>query len=285
MKKILFPALATLVLTACISSDDNATSSTTSLETCSNVTLGQGRREAAALLELNTDQPFTNALAVYKVAVSNGQRLTANLEVPDDKDYNMALFDTNGNKLGCSDNAGLGTNEVVEYEVNNLSMVWVKVWTALSPSNSAFVLSVNTPVESVAQPLDEVEPNNSIAAAQQISFAHSEVSGNVTDDILLENNPADADDYFSYSVSEGDVVTIHSEVVTDDSSLIYIAVQNASGTTLSNGDGEMFYNFTQQAPSVDFSYTVPSGLDTLIVWMSAIPGQADYTTEVQITTP
>lgn len=39
---------------------------------------------------------FTQALAVYRIPVPEGQDVVAELDVPDDKDYNIAFFNGSG---------------------------------------------------------------------------------------------------------------------------------------------------------------------------------------------
>lgn len=221
----------------------------------------------------------TAALGIWKFPVTNGQSLTATMEVPDDKDYQMALFDTNGNKLACSDNAGFGTPELMTYEVNNLTMVWLKVWTSASPSNSAATIIVSTPVVSVPTDIDEQEPNNAIETAQEIGVAHSLISGSVDSEAVV----ADGDDYFVVEVAKGNVVTVTAQVTSDfDDDLIYIALTDDQSVTLSDGENPLSFNFDENALSTTLTYTVPASVSEVYVWMAGIPGAADYEVEIQV---
>ena len=281
------------MLSACISSDDssddtsgdpddNQRSFTTSDETCDDVFLGQHRRDVAATAAINVEIVHADALGIWKLAVSDGQPLTATMEVPDDKDYQMALFDTDGNKLACSDNAGFGTGEQMEYEVDNLTMVWLKVWTSASPNRSEATIMVSTPVASVPTAINELEPNDEIAGAQEIGVAHSLISGSLENDLSL---PDDSDDFFVVSVEEGDIVAITATVDAGFEDLVYIAVTDDQGTTLSNGEGDLFHNFSESELIANFSYTVPASTAQLFVWMQALPGAATYELEIQVQSP
>lgn len=191
----------------------------------------------------------------------------------------MALFDTNGNKLACSDNAGFGTPESMTYEVNNLTMVWLKAWTSASPSNSAATIIVSTPVVSVPTDIDEQEPNNTPETAQEIGVAHSLISGSVDSEAVV----ADADDYFVVEVAEGNVVTVTAQVTSElDADLPYIALTDDQGTTLSEGGEELFHSFDENALSTILTYTVPVSVSEVYIWMSVIPGAADYELEIQV---
>jgi len=92
----------------------------------------------------------------------------------------------------------------------------------------------------------------------------------------------DSDDYFKHTVSEGDVVEITASSTDDGASLIYIALVDADDNVLSEGDTELSYYFTEEAPSTTLTYTVPAATTEIFVWMAAIPGVASYSGQVQV---
>lgn len=104
-----------------------------SLETCSNVSLSSARISAAARTTLGTELVFTKALAVYRIPVTEGQDVTADLNVPDDKDYNIAFFNGSGSLLACEDTEGNGVDEMLEYEISGVTN---KSWSL--PVNDSF---------------------------------------------------------------------------------------------------------------------------------------------------
>ena len=97
MRKLILPVIASTMLAACAGDDADSSDSTTvvasespdatSLEDCSNVSLSTTRINAAARTTVNTELTFDNALAVWRMPVSTGQELTAEMNVPADKDY------------------------------------------------------------------------------------------------------------------------------------------------------------------------------------------------------
>ncbi len=259
--RIIIPTLA-LLFVGCAE-----TSNTTSTETCANVALSPMRIADAATATAGTPQVFTQALAIYRYTVTPGARLTATLDVPADKDYQMAFFDTSGNRLSCSDSAGLGVDEAMQVDVGDRTQVLVKVWTDTSPSNSAFTLLVTSAV-SVA--VTEQEPNDTPATAQPITAAFSTVTG------AVDSEASDADDYFAYSVAPGDVVTVETSLTSAPTSLVYVALRDEAGDPISVGGEDLFFSFDENMTSATLTYTVPVGMDTLLVWMSGIPGAAPY---------
>ena len=278
------------MLSACISSDDssddtsgdpddNQRSFTTSDETCDDVFLGQHRRDVAATAAINVEIVHADALGIWKLAVSDGQPLTATMEVPDDKDYQMALFDTDGNKLACSDNAGFGTGEQMEYEVDNLTMVWLKVWTSASPNRSEATIMVSTPVASVPTAVTELEPNDTHATAQEIGVAHSLITSTVADD------SSDADDYFVVDVTEGDIVTVTAEVASNVTGLAYVALVDEADEKISVEGEELSAPLDTEPYSATLVYEVPASMTQLYVWMSSVLGTASYELEIQVQSP
>ena len=282
MRNIIIPFLAAMTLTACGGSDSTEDTgvvapespTATSLETCSNVSLSAGRIAAAARTTLGTELIFTQALAVYRIPVTEGQEVTADLTVPDDKDYNMAFFNSSGSLLACTDTEGNGVDETLDYEVSGVTEIWVKVWTPALPSDSAFSLIVSVPP--VAIEVAEAEPNDTAATAQLVSESFTFVNG------TLDTDASDSDDYFKHTVSEGDVVEITASSTDDGASLIYIALVDADDNVLSEGDTELSYYFTEEAPSTTLTYTVPAATTEIFVWMAAIPGVASYSVQVQV---
>ncbi|WP_430459529.1 hypothetical protein ACQUQU_09960 [Thalassolituus sp. LLYu03] len=279
MNKLILLVFSALTLTGCFGTDDSSTPATTSDETCDDVSLGQARRDAAFLAALNVNLSHNQALGVWKFVVSDGQPLTVTMDVPDDKDYQMALFDTNGNKLACSDNAGLGVGEQMEYEVDNLTMVWLKIWTSESPSSSVAVARISTPVISVPVDVSELEPNDTPATAQEIGVAHSLIAGSV------DYDDSDADDYFVVSVTEGDVVTVTGEADSGFTGLLYVSVTDDESNVLSEGENELTHEFTSEALSASLTYTVPASVSEVFVWIAGVLGAADYEVEIQVQSP
>jgi len=292
MKKLLIPAIAAFALVGCGSDDDSSdtetvTSDTVSLETCQDVSLDELRIFSAAQTTLNTELTFSQALAVYKFPVVAGQDITAELTVPDDKDYNMALFDDEGTKLGCSDTAGFGEDETIEYTVEGIEMLYVKVWTAASPTSSEFFLTLSTPVEAE---LTEEEPNDSLETAQVISESFSTIEGTVND------GNDDEYDYFQYTVAEDDIVTVSATVDGDniaglistglfDQANQQIYVDENNENTDSSGD-DLFHSFNEgEGFSVQFTYVVPASQTKIYARMIALGGSASYSITVQIETP
>ena len=289
MRKILIPVVAGMLLSACAGEDadsDDSTDSTnsdtvvapespgaTSLEDCSNVSLSTTRINAAARTTVNTELTFDNALAVWRMPVTVGQELTADLTVPEDKDYNIAFFDGSGNKLACADTEGNGVDETLEYTVASISEIWVKVWTPALPSRSAFTLTMIAPV---AVEITDDEPNNTPATAQVVSESFTTVDG------TLDSDNSDADDYYKYSVSEGDVVTINASATDDGASLIYVALTDSDDTVLEQNSEPVSHYFGENEMSTTLTYTVPAATTELYVWMAAQPGTGSYTLEVQV---
>lgn len=280
MRSLILPCISALLLTACAGESDSDSSvvapesaGSTSLEDCSNVSLSATRIGAAARTTVNTVLTFDNALAVWRMPVSAGQELIAELVVPDDKDYNIAFFDDSGNKLACADTEGNGVDETLEYTVSTVNEIWVKVWTPELPSRTAFTLVVSAPV---LVTISDSEPNNTPATAQQISDTFTTVAGS------LDTDNSDDDDYYHYNVEEGDVITVTASAEDDGASLIYVALADTSGNVLQvDGDGVSAYLSETDTDST-LSYTVPAGMTELLVWMAAQPGTATYSLQVQI---
>ncbi len=266
--RIVAATFALLLVAGC-----NESANSTSADTCATVSITSERIANAAGAELGSAQVFTQALAIYRYQVTPGMRLTATLDVPDDKDYQMAFFDTLGNRLSCSENAGVGVDESMQLDVGSRTEVLVRVWTAASPSSSSFTLLV----EGVAPtPVAEQEPNDTTEAAQLVEADVSTVTGGV------DSEGSDPDDYFAYPVAQGDVVTVDVNLTSGPDGLVYVALQDAAGNTLTVGDEQQVFSFEETATSASFTYTVPADMDVLIVWMSGIPGAADYTIETAI---
>ena len=283
MRKLLFPAIAMAMLTACAGDDADSSDTTsvvapesagaTSLEDCSNVSLSTTRINAAARTTVNTELTFDNALAVWRMPVSVGQELTAQMTVPDDKDYNIAFFDGSGNKLACADTEGNGVDETLEYTVASISEIWVKVWTPALPSRTAFTLTMVAPV---ATEITDDEPNDTPATAQVVSESFTTVDG------TLDTDNSDADDYYKYTVSEGDVVTINASVTDDGASLIYVALVDSDDTILEENNEQVVHYFGENEMSTSLTYTVPAATTEVYVWMAAQPGTGTYSLQVRI---
>ena len=283
MRKLILPVIASTMLAACAGDDADSSDSTTvvapespgatSLEDCSNVSLSTTRINAAARTTVNTELTFDNALAVWRMPVSTGQELTAEMIVPADKDYNIAFFDGSGNKLACADTEGNGVDETLEYTVASISEIWVKVWTPALPSRSAFTLTMVPPT---ATEITDDEPNDTPATAQVVSESFTTVEG------TLDWDNSDADDYYKYSVSEGDVVTVQASITDDGSSLIYLTLVDSESNTLEDDGTLMYHYFAEDELSTTMTYTVPASMDELYVWMNAGPGATTYNLEVQI---
>ena len=283
MRKLILPVIASTMLAACAGDDADSSDSTTvvapespdatSLEDCSNVSLSTTRINAAARTTVNTELAFDNALAVWRMPVSTGQELTAEMNVPADKDYNIAFFDGSGNKLACADTEGNGVDETLEYTVASISEIWVKVWTPALPSRSAFTLTMVTPV---ATEITDDEPNDTPATAQVVSESFTTVDG------TLDSGNSDADDYYKYSVSEGDVVTINASATDDGASLIYVALTDSDSTVLEQSSEPVSHYFGENEMSTTLTYTVTAATTEVYVWMAATPGTGTYTLEVQI---
>ena len=281
MRKLLLPIMAGTLLAACAGDDaDDSTAviapespGATSLEDCTNVSLSTTRINAAARTTVNTELTFDNALAVWRMPVTEGQELTAEMTVPDDKDYNIAFFDGSGNKLACADTEGNGVDETLEYTVASISEIWVKVWTPALPSRSAFTLTMVAPV---ATEITDDEPNDTPATAQVVSESFTTVDG------TLDTDNSDADDYYKYSVSEGDIVTINASATDDGASLIYVALSDSESTVLEENSEPVVHYFGENEMSTTLTYTVPAATTEVYVWMAAQPGTATYSLEVQI---
>jgi hypothetical protein len=283
MRKLLFPAIAMAMLTACAGDDADSPDTTsvvapesagaTSLEDCSNVSLSTTRINAAARTTVNTELTFDNALAVWRMPVSEGQELTAEMTVPDDKDYNIAFFDGSGNKLACADTEGNGVDETLEYTVASISEIWVKVWTPALPSRSAFTLTMVAPV---ATEITEDEPNDTPATAQVVSESFTTVDG------TLDTDNSDADDYYKYAVTEGDLVTINASATDDGASLIYVALVDSDDTILEENNEPVEHYFGENEMTASLTYTVPAATTEVYVWMAAIPGTGTYSLQVRI---
>ena len=284
MYKLIFPIAAVAMLTACAGGDADDSTTTgvvapespgaTSLEDCSNVSLSTTRINAAARTTLNTELTFTNALAVWRMPVSIDQDLVADMTVPDDKDYNIAFFDGTGNKLACSDTTGNGVDETINYTVaSGIEEIWVKVWTPELASRSAFTLIVEAPV---LVTINDTEPNDTPATAQVITDTWTTVDGS------LDTDNSDADDYYKYSVSEGDVVIITGTVDDDGASLIYVALADSDSNVLEEDGNQVSHYFSEPEPDASLTYTVPAGVTEVYVWMAAQPGIATYNKTVKI---
>ncbi len=283
MRKLLFPAIAMAMLTACAGDDADSPDTTsvvapesagaTSLEDCSNVSLSTTRINAAARTTVNTELTFDNALAVWRMPVSEGQELTAEMTVPDDKDYNIAFFDGSGNKLACADTEGNGVDETLEYTVASISEIWVKVWTPALPSRSAFTLTMVAPV---ATEITDDEPNDTPATAQVVSESFTTVDG------TLDTDNSDADDYYKYAVTEGDLVTINASATDDGASLIYVALVDSDDTILEENNEPVEHYFGENEMTASLTYTVPAATTEVYVWMAAIPGTGTYSLQVRI---
>ena len=282
MYKLILSVMAGVFLSACAgddSGDDDGvvapeSPGATSLEDCSNVSLSTTRINAAARTTLNTELIFSNALAVWRMPVTAGQDLEADMTVPDDKDYNMAFFDGSGNKLACAYTVGKGVDEAIDYTVaSGISEIWVKVWTPELASRSNFTLTVAAPV---LVTINDTEPNDTPETAQVITDVWTTVDGS------LDTDNSDADDYYKYSVSEGDVVTVTGTAVDDGASLIYVAIAGSDGNVVEVGSNALSHYYSESEPDASLSYTVPSGVSTVYIWMAAQPGTATYTTTVKI---
>jgi len=282
MNKLITPILACTLLTACMGESDDETTSVvapespgaTSLEDCSNVSLSTTRINAAARTTLNTELTFDNALAVWRMPVSVDQDLVAEMTVPSDKDYNIAFFDGSGNKLACSDTTGNGVNETINYTVaSGIEEIWVKVWTPELASRSASTLSVEAPV---LVTINDTEPNDTPATAQVITDTWTTVDG------TLDTDNSDADDYYKYTVSEGDVVTITGTATDNGASLIYVALADSDSNVLEEDGNAVTHYFSESEPDASLTYTVPAGVTEVYVWMAAQPGATSYTTTVRV---
>lgn len=281
MRKLILPVIVSTMLAACAGDDADSSDTVvapesagaTSLEDCSNVSLSTTRINAAARTTVNTELTFDNALAVWRMPVSVGQELTAQMTVPDDKDYNIAFFDGSGNKLACADTEGNGVDETLEYTVASISEIWVKVWTPALPSRSAFTLTMVAPV---ATEITDDEPNDTPATAQVVSESFTTVDG------TLDTDNSDADDYYKYTVSEGDVVTINASVTDDGASLIYVALSDSDSTVLEENSEQVVHYFGENEMSTSLNYTVPAATTEVYVWMAAQPGTGTYSLEVRI---
>lgn len=155
----------------------------------------------------------------------------------------------------------------MQIDVGDRTQVLVKVWTETSPSNSAFTLLVTS---AVPVAVTEQEPNDTPATAQSISGAFSVVTG------AVDSEASDADDCFAYAVAPGDVVTVETSLTSAPPSLVYVAVRDEAGDRISVGGEDLFFSFDENATSATLTYTVPAGMDTILVWMSGIPGAAPY---------
>jgi len=282
MNKLITPILACTLLTACMGESDDETTSVvapespgaTSLEDCSNVSLSTTRINAAARTTLNTELTFDNALAVWRMPVSVDQDLVAEMTVPSDKDYNIAFFDGSGNKLACADTSGNGVNETINYTVaSGIEEIWVKVWTPELASRSAFTLIVEAPV---LVTINDTEPNDTPATAQVITDTWTTVDG------TLDTDNSDADDYYKYTVSEGDVVTITGTATDNGASLIYVALADSDSNVLEEDGNAVTHYFSESEPDASLTYTVPAGVTEVYVWMAAQPGATSYTTTVRV---
>ncbi|WP_396586335.1 hypothetical protein [Bermanella sp. R86510] len=141
---------------------------------------------------------------------------------------------------------------------------------------------------------DVVETSDTVSleTAQVISESFSTVTGTVN-----TASSTDEDDYFEYTLAEGDIVTITGTVDSEtiegipfltvrdkDGEEIYV---DENGEPTGNNEDVLTHFFDETAGySVTYTYVVPASQTKMYAWMNAtLLGSATYSITVQIETP
>ena len=115
-----------------------------------------------------------------------------------------------------------------------------------------------------------------VTTAQVVSESFTTVDG------TLDTDNSDADDYYKYAVTEGDVVTINASATDDGASVIYVALSDSDSTVLEENGEPVVHYFGENEMTASLTYTVPAATTEVYVWMAAQPGTGTYSLEVRI---
>ena len=112
-----------------------------------------------------------------------------------------------------------------------------------------------------------------LTATQAIASAIGEV---YTVTGAVDSDAGDAEDYFAYAVADGNTVTVQANLTSVPESLVYLALRTAAGDAITVSGEELSFFCDENATTGSFTYTVPAGMDTLLVLMAGAPGSASY---------
>ncbi len=238
------------------------------------LTLNATRMGASPLVDFGTLYTGNQALGVYHYNVSDGLEIEATLTVPEDKEYNLYFYDADGNRVALAQTSGNGTDESLEYTVDNFTTLYVVVYdcegnefSGNSGGDYGLTLSLEAEIEVPAEielsETAEANGDNDSAGTAQTIVNHTVVSGSLA-------YGTDYDDFFILDVVAGDTYDIS---MTDP-----VGVVNNFNLYLFDTNAQFIDG--QQSESVeDFDqivYTIPNGMTQLIIYVGAYNGAGDY---------
>ncbi len=272
--------LASLILSACGASTDN--------ENYGGQTLSEVRRGAAAWVEFDITSEDNPAIAVYKYAVADEQEIIATLTVPGDKDYDLYLYNTDGARVAKVETSGNGVDESLEFTIDNFTTLYVVIYDGIGNSdttntggNYGLILSLKAEEETPDLEVPDVEivltetpetagDNESAANAQEIT-TNTVVTGSLA-------YGTDYDDFYILDVVAGDTLTI-SLIGDNPSPTVNFNLQ------LFTVDSSFIQQSENSTSTEQTVYTIPEGMDQLVVLVVAYNGAGTYELTVKSSLP
>ena len=163
LRVLLTPVLlVSFLLSGCAGDSDDSSADNEASAKFGGATLSALRRGAAPLIQFDSMQQANPAVGVYKYAISDGQEVVGTLVVPDDKDYDLYFYDTNGDRVAKVETEGNGIDESLEYTIAGFSILYVVIYDGIGDVNESgggnynFTLSLKAePEEIVLTEVDE----------------------------------------------------------------------------------------------------------------------------------
>lgn len=272
LRLLLIPfLLVSFLLTGCVPND--ATEEELSGE-FGGPTLSSLRRGAAPLAAFDVAQQANPAVGIYKYSVSDAQEVVGTLVVPDDADYDLYFYDTDGNRVAKVETSGNGIDESLEYTIAGFSTLYVVIYDGIGGihnnegSNYSFTLSLKAdPQEIEMTEVDESTEDNETQETAEVISVNTIVSGSLF-------YGSDYDDFYTLDVTPGDTLNISLSWEEKPATNILLVL-------LSEGFSEL--------PLVDdssnlkeISYTIPDGMTQLVVLANGYDGNTDYKLSIAV---
>ncbi len=201
----------------------------TFLEVEPNNTIATANAVGASYTAIQGNLPTTTDVDNFALILTPGQKITINMTGPSGPDWDLYLKNAAGTTLASS--TGSTTTESVTYtnagSTNLTVYANVIVYATASASPYTLALSYVTPPPSVTY--NEVEANNSIAAANAVPDTATKIVGFISS--------ATDNDYFAVNVGAGKTLSVGMTGPTGSTYDYDLYIYNAAGTQLAASEG------------------------------------------------